>query len=49
MLLKGRDTPANRSRNELENDEEETVQYSQIHHYGTANSEDADDGECVAR
>ena len=34
--LKGRDTPADRPRNELE--EEETVQYSQdqVHHSGTA-------------
>ena len=44
MLLKGRDKPADRPRNELE-EEEETVQYSQVHHSGTANGEDADDGE----
>ena len=41
MPLKGRDTPADRPRNELEEEEEETVQilqYSQdqVHHSGTA-------------
>ena len=40
MPLKGRDTPANRHRNELEEEEEtvQTLQYSQdqVHHYGTA-------------
>ena len=35
--------PADRPRNELE-EEEETVQYSQDHHSGTGNGEDADDG-----
>ena len=40
MPLKGRDTPADRPRNELEEEEEtvQTLQYSQdeVHHYGTA-------------
>ena len=53
MPLKGRYTPADRPRNELEEEEEETVQtrqYSQyqVHHYGTAarpNGEVNDDGE----
>ena len=39
MPLKGRDTPADRPRNELEEEEEtvQTLQYSQdkVHHYGT--------------
>ena len=45
MPLKGRDTPPDRPRNELDEEEEETVKYSQVHHSGTANGEDADDGE----
>ena len=55
MPLKGRDTPADRTRNELEEEEEETVQtlqYSQdqVHHSGTAarprpHGEDGDDCE----
>ena len=54
MPLKGRDTPADRPRNELEEEEEmvQTLQYSQdqVHHYGTAarprpNGEVGDDGE----
>ena len=72
MPLKGRDTSADRPRNELEGEEEEeeeekekekeeekeeeeeeeeetvqTLQYSQVHHSGTArpNSVDGDDGE----
>ena len=46
MPLNGRAKPADRPRNELEEEEEEeTVQYSQVHHSGTANGEDADDGE----
>ena len=44
MPLKGNDTPADCPRNELD-EEEETVQYSQVHHSGTANGEDADDDE----
>ena len=39
MPLKGRDTPADRTLDELEEEEEETVQtlqYSQGHHSGTA-------------
>ena len=40
MPLKGRDTPADRPRNELEEEEEtvQTLQYSQdqVHHSGTA-------------
>ena len=39
MPLKGRDTPADRTRNELEEEEEtvQTLQYSQdqVHHSGT--------------
>ena len=54
MPLKGRYTPADRPRNELEEEEEtvQTLQYSQdrVHHSGTAarpipNGEDGDDGE----
>ena len=48
MLLKSRDTPVDRPRNELEeeeDEEEEKVQYSQVHHSGTANGEDGDDSE----
>ena len=52
MPLKGRDTPADRPRNELEGEEDETVQtlqYSQVHQSGTArprpNGEDGDDGD----
>ena len=52
MPLKGRDTPADRPRNELEEEEEtvQTLQYSQyqVHHYGTAampNGEVGDDCE----
>ena len=47
MPLKGRDTPADRPRNEHEEEEEtvQTLQYSQVHHSGTANGQDADDGE----
>ncbi len=44
MPLKGRDTPADRPRNELE-EEGETVKHSHVHNYGTANGDDADDGE----
>ena len=43
MPLKGRDTPADRPRNELK-EEEETVQYSQVHHSGTANGYDGEFG-----
>ena len=32
MPLRGRDTPADRPRDELEEEEEETVRYSQVHH-----------------
>ena len=52
MPLKGRDTPADRTRNELEEEEEtvQTRQYSQdqVHHSGTAarpNGEVGDDCE----
>ena len=55
MPLKGRYTPADRPRNELEGkgegeeeeEEEETLQYSQVHQSGTArpNGVDGDDGE----
>ena len=49
MLLKGRYTPTDRPRNELEEEEKETVQYSQIHHYVTDNGAYGDGGEYVAR
>ena len=46
MPLKGNDMPADCPRNELdEEEEEETVKYSQVHHSGTANGLDGDDGE----
>ena len=50
MPLKCRDTPADRPRNELKGkgeEEEETLQYSQVHQSGTArpNGVDGDDGE----
>ena len=45
MPLKGWYTPVDRPRNELEEEEEETVHYSHLHHSGTANGKDADDVE----
>ena len=46
MPLRGRDTPTDRPRNELEEDEEEEEEEeSKYHHSGTDNGEDVDDAE----